>query len=213
MSEIPAFRQRVDDFALLFRMKLASLGPMSKKQYSLAMLIDENDLASHSFSDLTLVNETAFRPMRAKSSDRSPHGNIGITGQRSFLQQIPFRDLVVRVTPYSSQEMAIANVLHADGSIVHDPTRRVEMPTAEHTEQLEIEGLDNVFAHQESLVTGDLKFKVLFIFSHVGQVLFSVQVSSRSDAWTWGEAATITGIQADKIRQTSAVLSKIFNQL
>ncbi len=198
------------DFALLSRMKLASLGPMSKKQYSLAMLIDETDLWRHGFSDLTLVKETAFRPLYAKSNDPSLHGNIGITGQRSFLRQFPFSDLVVRVTPYFSQEMAIANVLHANDSIVHDPTRRVEIPDAQQLERLEIEGLDNVSAHQESLVTGDVKFKVLFVFSHVGQVLFSVQVSSRGDAWTWETAASIAKIQADKIRQTSGVLTKIF---
>jgi hypothetical protein len=210
MSIDPSQKHRLHDFALLFRVKFASLGPMSKKKYSLAMLVDEADLALHAFPDLRLVKETAFRPVHGKASQGSIHANIGITGQRSFLRQKPFSDLVVRVTPYSSEEMAISNVLRANDSIVHDPTRKVDIPNAVDMEGIEIEGLENVFAHQESLVAGDVKYDVLFVFSNVGQVLFSIQVSSRGDFWSWEDAASIAMIQAEKIRQNMSVLENMF---
>jgi hypothetical protein len=174
------------------------------------MLIDENDLAHSDVDDLQLVQEMGIRPVHRDSFTWSPHGIAGITAQRGFRRQGTYVDLVARVTPYSSEELAIAHVEHADETIVHDPTKRVEILRAHNLGNIQIDGLQTVFAHEETMKVGDKTYTVLIIFSHVGQVLFSIQISSQNDYWKWEDAASLAIIQADKIRRNSNMLGQIF---
>ncbi len=208
VSASPSMRMR--DFGRLVRLWLRSLGPMRKKKYSIAMLIDEIDLELQGFKGFKLVKEVGFRPVNRVRSPMGAEGIGGITGQREFLRQDPLSDVVVRVTPFSTARLAIHNVERASDSIVHDPTRGVAIPHSQDLTDLRIEGLETVFAHEESIESGNVKYQVLMIFSHVGQVHFSIQVSSRSDVWNWENAVLVAAIQADKIRRTMSVLTNIF---
>jgi hypothetical protein len=129
MTNSPSGRQRRADYRLLFRAKLATLGPKPKKKYSLAMLIDENDLVRHRLFGLRLVQEKTFRPVsRDRRSERKGIGtNVGITGERTFRRQDPYSALIAQVTPFTSQELAELNVEEADDQIFHDPLSHVSI--------------------------------------------------------------------------------------
>jgi hypothetical protein len=211
VSGTPSSKQRMHTLGLLFRMGIGSFRPMPRKKFSMAMLVDEADLARRGFADLHLVQERAFPPVKRKDIPWSPRGIVGITAQRAFLRPDPPSDLVARVTPYSSEELALANVEHAGETIMHNPTKQVETRDGHKKEDLQIEGLPNLFAYEETNVVKSGTFKTMWIFSHVGQVGFSIQISSKGDFWTWEEASSLATTQAEKVQRNMGVVANIFD--
>lgn len=154
---------------------------MPKKKLTMEMVTNESDLARGGFDDFVLVKEIGFRPDNRMSSPNGVTGVAGITGQRGFLRQIPSSDVVARVIPCSDASLAKSSVEKARESILHDPSKRVIVAHSKDICDLRIEGLERMFAHEETLESGIVTYKVLWIFSYVERVQFSIQASSRAD--------------------------------
>ena len=210
MSATPTPRQRLHTLRLLFRIGLGRLPPQPTRKYSMAMILDEIELGRGGFYGLRLTQQMSFRPVKIPLP-WLPSGKTGISVVRGFLRQDPYSDLVLRVTPYSNDERAVACVEHGDALILHDPTQHVVINESHKLENFAVEGLADAFAYEETIEGSIGTNKVLFIFSHVGSVFFALQAGSGGDFWTWDDVAKIATVQADKIRRTKGVLTKIFD--
>jgi UDP-N-acetylglucosamine transferase subunit ALG13 len=209
MSTTPASRNRIDDVVLMVRATLASWGPMPKKKYSMAMLVDEVELRSLGLNDFKLVNEFGIRPLRQNSTPKRAPLVMGISAKRRFQRKEPRSTLAVWVTPCTSEEIALASVKQAEASIVRNPFKPVKLLHLNDTKDLEINGLQ-VFTHEASLRIHNTTHQIQMIVSHVGSVVLWVHTTSL-EFWRWEDVVSVATLQAEKIRRNEDVLPFMFD--
>src|ERR1700691_2795910 len=200
MTDTPSFGQRRRDIGYLWRLRMDSWGSLPMKKYSLALLIDEFELASLGFQHFKMVKELALPPVQRNRSDPKSFEVPGITAQRTFKSQDSFTELVVRATPYPSEEIAIDRVLHADETMMLNPMRKIEIVERRAIEEFQIDGLPTIHAHEERLKTRGGTESIRLIVSNVDRVLFSLHINSRGGYCSWEELSSVAVFQAGKIR-------------
>jgi hypothetical protein len=180
------------------------------KKYAMALVINLDELATQGRRDFTLAKQRATLPVGRKAIPKSALEMPAITAERTFLSKDRHTELVARVTPYRSEQYAIASVLNSDAMIMLNPTKKIDILEKRNVENVRIDGLHTVYAHEEILRIGDVTQRIRLIVSSVGQALFSIHVTSQDEFWSWSEIAAIATVQAEKIQKNAETLLRFF---
>jgi hypothetical protein len=184
-------------------MHWGAMGLNAKQTASMAMVLDQSDIGQLGLHRLKLKQEKAYPPLRSSFAWRPP-GKGGITAQRVFQRRNPLRTLLLSICPYSSDELAIAMVMHAEELMIHNPTRHIVIHEI-RLDDFKVQGLANIYAYEETMEGPKGTYKFLIVFSHVESVQFVVELGSLDGCWKWDDAARIATIQAEKIRMMGVI--------
>jgi hypothetical protein len=197
-------RHRFADATRFFGLQLASTGPVPKKKRTMAMLIDQSELAGLGFTGFEMRQESGIRPPHRGTHAPNVVGLPGTSAKRKFVSQDGPTELAIRVTPYSSEEAAIASVKQAE--VVQNPAKRIKVTHLQIFEDFKIDGLETVFAREASLKVGTVNHRIRMIQSNVGSILFVIQLDSRGEHWNWEMVSQIAIAQVGKLRNTGDAL-------
>lgn len=208
----PINQNRNQQIASLLRSRISTLGPKPGKNVSLSLLVDANDLFARGISGLETSKEGAVRPVGTHTffdvADKS--AKVGVTGWRRFQRRMPFGLMVSYVTPCSTVELAEKYVEITDEMFVHGLKSIPKIIQRKKLEDIVVEGLTNVYAYEESRVDPRGVYSIRLLSSHVNSVLFSIQMESLEDSWSWVDVARVASAQAEKIRSNLNLLKQLF---
>lgn len=184
------------------RVLFASVGRKPGEDLSIAMLLDDDDVASN---HLRKVQQRTFRtPLKrtGQPEDEVPVGFESVTATRFFIGLDGTRGMQTNVAPCRSVERAQLSVRNTYESYVAAPYATSAVRNARKVEAVEIPGCDVTFAHEHQVIQLPVVTGIKVLAGSVHNVWFLTQFSSTREGWSWEESLEVAAKQATKIRQS-----------